>query len=413
MTATAYIRKSSLPGRGTASVSFEMQERAVRELAARHGDELPAVIASDMGRSGGSTRRRPEYQAMLDAIDGAHVQAIYSYSLSRLSRSVLDFTDLLERCRRRGVIIRLVSEGQIDYSTATGRAFANMAATFAQMERELAAERMGSAVAERRQRGDAMGQPPYGSAIHQGRLVPRSDESLLAVFDAFREAGSFGGTARLLNARGVRTRHGRPWTHGVVSDVLRRSAPADLALPLMGTRSGAPPRAPAIFAGLLRCGCSALLTPRKDAANPTGVSGYYCSRSYRIPDHGRMHIPEWPILEWAKGEAARLHPPDKLVEIEDGEDGARGRIEQRRVRVVDAYVDEVIDKLERDRRLRKLDDEADALAARTYLEAIPAIDWTWPPAELNQVLRAMWEHIALDGNMRPAEAVWRVPEWRQ
>lgn len=144
----------------------------MRELAARHGDELPAVIASDMGRSGGSTRRRPEYRAMLDAIDSGQVQAIYSYSLSRPSRSVLDFTDLLERCRRLGVIIRLVAEGQIDYGTATGRAFANMAATFAQMERELAAERMGSAVAERRQRGDAMGQPPYGSAIDQGRLVP-------------------------------------------------------------------------------------------------------------------------------------------------------------------------------------------------------------------------------------------------
>lgn len=83
------------------------------------------------------------------------------------------------------------------------------------------------------------------------------------------------------------------------------------------------------------------------------------------------------------------------------------------MRVVDAYVDEVIDKLERDRRLRKLDDEADALAARTYLAAIPAIDWTWPPAELNQVLHALWEHIELDANMRPVEALWRVPEWRQ
>lgn len=390
-----------------------MQERAVRELAARHGDELPAVIPSDMGRSGGSSRRRPEYQAILDAIDAGQVETIYSYSLSRLSRSVLDFTDLLERCRRSRVNIRLVSEGQIDDGSATGRAFANMAATFAQMERELAAERMGSAVAERRERGEVMGQAPYGSAIHKGRLVERPDEPLSAVFDAFREAGSFGGTARLLNARGVRTRHGRPWTHGVVSDVIRRSAPPDLAVPLMGTRSGAPPRAAAIFAGLLLCQCRALLTPRRDAANPTGVSGYYCSRSYRIPQHGRMHTPERPILEWAKAEAARLRPPSELMEIDDGDAASRRRIEQRRTRVVDAYVDDVIDKAERDRRLRKLDDEADALAARTYLEAIPVIDWNWPPAEMNGVLRAMWEHIELDADMRPVDAVWRVPEWRQ
>jgi len=109
----------------------------------------------------------------------------------------------------------------------------------------------------------------------------------------------------------------------------------------------------------------------------------------------------------------QLHPPTELMEIDDGDDASRRHIEQRRARVVDAYVDDVIDKAERDQRLRKLDDEADALAARTYLEAIPVIDWNWPPAEMNGVLRAMWEHIELDADMRPVDAVWRVPEWRQ
>lgn len=413
MTATAYIRKSSLPGRGTASVSFEMQERAVRELALRHGDELSATIASDMGRSGGSTRRRPEYQALLDAIEAGQVQTIYSYSLSRLSRSVLDFSDLLERCRAHRVAIRLVQEGQIDYGSATGRAFANMAAVFAAMERELASERNGAAQAERRERGDTLGQAPYGFSIRKGALVERTDEPLQAVFDAFRQVGSFGGTARLLNAQGVRTRHGRPWTHGVVSDVLRRTAPADLAVPLMGRRSGAPPRSAVIFAGLLRCQCGAFLTPRRDAANPTGVSGYYCSRSYRIPDHGRMHTSERPILEWAQAESARLNTPSEVELTHDNDERARGGIEQRRVRVVDAYVDGAIDKSERDRRLRKLDDESDALTARTYIAQVPAVDWSWAPADINSVLRAMWEHIELDASMRPVEAVWRVPEWRQ
>lgn len=44
MTALAYIRKSSTPGNG--SVSYDMQERATRELAARHGDELPDMTDS-------------------------------------------------------------------------------------------------------------------------------------------------------------------------------------------------------------------------------------------------------------------------------------------------------------------------------------------------------------------------------
>lgn len=409
MTAVAYVRKSSAPGNG--SVSFDMQVRETRQLAARHGDELPEVL-SDMGVSGGSTRRRPNYQRLVEAIEAGETRTVYSYSLSRLARSVIDFGDLLERCRRRGVTVRLVQEGQIDYTTATGRAFANMAAVFAQMEREIAAERMSAAVAERRERGEAMGQAPYGFQIMDGQLVERPDEPLHAVVDAFREAGSFGATARLLNQRGVRTRHGRPWTHGVVSDVLRRTAPPDLTVPLLGKRSGAAPRGSAIFARLLLCRCGALLTPRKDVANPTGASGYYCSRSYRLPQRGRMHAPERPILEWAQAEAARLRLPD-AVEIQTaGDEELRRRLEVRRSRVIDAYVDGVIDKVERDGRLRGIDGEADRIAVSTAVAKIPALDWSWPPAELNTALRALWEYVELDDALRPIRAVWRVPEWR-
>lgn len=410
MTALAYIRKSSAPGNG--SVSFDMQVRATRDLAKRHGDELTDVL-SDMAVSGGSTRRRPQYAQLVKAIEAGRVETVYSFALSRLARSVIDFADLLERCRLHGVTVRLVQEGQIDYTTATGRGFANMAAVFAQMEREIAAERMAAAVAERRERGDAMGQAPYGHRIVNGRTVVRPDEPLQAVIDAFREAGSFGGTARLLNARGVPTRHGRPWTHGVVSDVLRRSAPRDLDVAPTGKRAGAPARGAAIFAGLLRCQCGALLTPRRDDANPTGVSGYYCSRSYRLPKHGRMATPERPILAWAQDEAARLRIPAELAELVDRDEAARLQLERRRARVLDAYVDEAIDKTERDRRLAALDAEADALEARSRLVQIPsAIDWSWPAPQLNAVLRALWEHVELDEQLAPIQAAWRVPELR-
>jgi DNA invertase Pin-like site-specific DNA recombinase len=410
MTALAYIRKSSAPGNG--SISFDMQVRQTRELAARHGDELPEVL-SDMAVSGGSTRRRPDYARLVQAIEGGRTRTIYSFALSRLARSVIDFADLLEKCRKHGVTVRLVQEGQIDYSTATGRGFANMAAVFAQMEREIAAERMTAAVAERRERGDAMGQAPYGYKIANGRVVRRKGEKPAAVIAAFRQTGTFGGTARLLNKQGIPTRHGRPWTHGVVSDVLRRIAPPDLALPLLQRRTGAPPTGRAIFAGLLRCHCGVLLTPRKDAANPTGVSGYYCSRSYRLPDHGRMATPERPILEWAQAEASRLKVPAEVALIDERDQVATARLETRRARVVDAYVDGAISKNDRDRRLRLLDDEAEKLAAERRLAQIPAaIDWSWSPAALNGVLTALLGRIELDENMAPARAEWRVPEWR-
>jgi DNA invertase Pin-like site-specific DNA recombinase len=390
-----------------------MQVRATRELAQRHSDELAAVM-SDMAVSGGSTRRRPDYRRLVDAIEAGGVQTIYSFALSRLARSVIDFADLLERCRKHGVTVRLVQEGQIDYTTATGRGFANMAATFAQMEREIAAERMAAAVTERRERGDAMGQAPYGYKIANGRIVRRKGEKPEAVIAAFRQVGTFGATARLLNKRGIPTRHGRPWTHGVVSDVLRRIAPSDLALPLLHRRPGAPATGTAIFAGLLRCKCGALLTPRRDAVNYTGVSGYYCSRSYRIPEHGRMATPERPILDWAMAEAVHLRVPADVAQLEERDQLATTRLETRRARVIDTYVDGAISKNERDRRLRLIDEEGEKLAAEKHLAQIPqSMDWNQTPATINGVLTAMWRWVQLDADMKPVRAEWVRPEWRE
>jgi DNA invertase Pin-like site-specific DNA recombinase len=409
VSAFAYIRKSSMPG--VTSVSFDMQERAVRELAERHGDLLEGIL-SDLGRSGGTTARRPGYRQVVDAIESGEATVLYSYSLSRLSRSLLDFADLVERCKARGIPIRLVVEGSIDYATATGRAFASMAAVFAQMERELAVERNTAAVAQRVARGDYVGRVPYGMALVRGRLVPNRDEPTEPILAAFREAGSFGGTARLLNARGVPSKGGKPWTHGVVADVLRRVAPPDLAVPLALGRAGAQPLAGAMFSGLLRCHCGATLTPRKDDGAPSGVSGYYCSPSYRVPGHGRMHVAERVILEWAKAEAARLAIPAEDAEFEEVDAAARADLAARRTRVQDGHESGLYTAAEARERLARIEGDLAALDSRRYVRPIEGIDWSKSPAGINAALRALWSRVELDADLHPVRAEWTVPEWR-
>jgi DNA invertase Pin-like site-specific DNA recombinase len=412
-TAIAYIRKSSAPSKHTRTVSFEVQEQAVRDLAGRHGDELAAVL-TDWGRSGGSTRR-PDYQRLLAMVDAGEVATIYSYSLSRLSRSVRDFADLVELCAKRDVRIRFVQEGEVDHKSATGRLFVGMVAQFAQFERELAAERNQAAVAERRERGDVMGQAPYGSRVVGGKLEARDDERPDLVFEAFRQAGSFAGAAKLLNAWNVPTRReGTRWIHGTVADIIRAQAPAELRPPIQ-RRQGAAPLAGAMFAGLLRCPCGAILTPRKDAGAPSGVSGYYCSRSTRTPGHGKMHTPERVILEWAIAEAARLRIPAERVTIAERASRDLVALEAKRSRIVETYIEQLIDKAERDRRLAEVDAERDRLEAVSATVTIPpAIDWdTWTPRAINRVLHALWTVVELDAELLPPVAAeWTVPEWR-
>ncbi len=56
--------------------------------------------------------------------------------------------------------------------------------------------------------------------------------------------------------------------------------------------------------------------------------------------------------------------------------------------------------------------ELDKLGAAEAVVAIPAVDWTWPPAELNAVLRAIIVRVDLGPDLRPVSALWRVPGWR-
>lgn len=410
-TSIAYIRKSSAPSRSVRTVSYEVQEQAVRELAARHGDELSAIL-TDWGKSGGSTRR-PDYQRLLGMVDRGELTSIYSYSLSRLSRSLLDFADLVERCNAHKVRIRLVQEGDVDTTTASGRAWANNVANFAQFERELAVERNLAAVSERRGRGDILGQAPYGYRVKGSVLVKRDDERPDLVFEAYKQARSFGGAARLLNEWKVPTRReGTRWIHGTVADIIRAQAPKDLRPPIV-KRRGASPIGGALFTALLRCPCGAILTPRKDDKAPRGVGGYYCSRSNRTPNHGRMHVPEWPILDWVKPEAARLELPAAIIEDRAQDEALSDELKGRRDRIVESYIDGLVSKEERDARLVSLDAQLEALGNTSRLTAVPALDWDAPVPEVNNVLRAIFSEIQLGADLHPVEAVWRVPSLRR
>ncbi len=115
-------------------------------------------------------------------------------------------------------------------------------------------------------------------------------------------------------------------------------------------------------------------------------------------------------MPWITEEASRLRTPDQVtVETRDDQHGV---LEAKRGRILDMYVEGIIDKATRDARLVKVDADLAHLGAQEQIRDIPTIDWTWPPATLNGVLHALWDHVQLDAEMRPVEAVWHVPEWR-
>jgi DNA invertase Pin-like site-specific DNA recombinase len=393
----AYLRKSRVTN--DRSLSWEVQEGKIRELADQHGENGNLLLLSDWNKSGGKGRGgRPGYNQLLTMVEADQVSAIYAYSLSRLSRSISDWADLAVLCVKHKIPVRLVADQNPELTTASGRLVTNILIDVAQMERELASERSKDTVAVRRARGDKIGHRFFGE-------LP--GEELAAVLQGYTDAGSVSGAVRLLNERGVSTRSGKPWTINALRGILARHR----ALPLR-KRPGAKNAAPFVLFHLLRCACGRTMTAARYAR---GSAVYRCPAGYSIP-HAQGAVSEGRIINWVKQEAARFRVPFAQVEIAERDESRRLELEARRQRVIDNYEDGVYGergKAERDAKLLKIGDElANLEAADRVLEVPPAIDWTWEPKAINGVLRAVWDHIQLDAQMQPVKAEWRVPEWR-
>jgi hypothetical protein len=123
-------------------------------------------------------------------------------------------------------------------------------------------------------------------------------------------------------------------------------------------------------------------------------------------------VSESTILAWAKDEAARLvTPPAVRFELEDA--ARREELAEDRRRAGIAYQSRAIGDDEFSATIAGIDAELARLDDRAAAIEIPAIDWSWPTADLNAALRALWAYIELDDNLRPVRAEWLVPEWRR
>lgn len=421
MPAVAYLRRSRVDTRRPGDLSHEQQLAAVRRLAEQHGDDPDELLVIE---DWGATGWRPSYgqetngrrtskragMAQLEAmLDRREVTAIYTYSTTRLARSLEVLTRLVNRCAAAEVPIRCADGHSPDVSSANGRLMVSILGSVAAWQAEWTAERMQEVTTMRRGRGDHLGPAPFGYRVVDGQVVSNPAEKIDAVLDAFREAGSYQAAARLLTARRVRTRRGEDWTATTVRSVITRQAPE--LVPSTMKRGRRPTRSFRLT-GLLRCTCGWNLTGR---TGRRGFVAYECRRAARMLDHPRpTSVAEAKVLPWIQAEAARLQPGPEAVAIE-GDRAAREELEARRQRVIDNYEDGLLrgGKDERDRKLAAIAGELEALGAvRRVVEDVEPVDWTWGNEDVNRVLRALWDRVELDEQLRPVRAEWLVPEWR-
>lgn len=163
-----YVRVSTAE-QADSGAGLAAQRATIDAEAARRGWTL-AETYEDAAASGRSLAGRPALAEALAALDRGEAAGLVVAKLDRLSRSVGDAADLLDRAHRGGWALVACDLG-VDTSTPAGEAMANVMATFAQLERRLIGQRTRDALAVRRAQGVQLGRPRTLPADVVARIV--------------------------------------------------------------------------------------------------------------------------------------------------------------------------------------------------------------------------------------------------
>ena len=191
----------------------------------------PYKSYSDKGYSGKNTNR-PAFEEMLEDIKQGKVSRVIVYKLDRISRSILDFANMMEIFAAHNVEF-VSSTERFDTSTPIGRAMLNICIVFAQIERETIQKRVADAYYSRSKRGFYMGgRIPYGfektntviDGIRTSMYVPIPEEAeqIRLMYSLYaNEDNSLGDIISYFNEHGIKHLRGGMWSVGRISDMLR------------------------------------------------------------------------------------------------------------------------------------------------------------------------------------------------
>lgn len=230
-----YSRKSTGQGLERDFNSLEGQ-RAICSAyitSQRHKGWVELSKPYDDGGYSGASLNRPHLQELLGDVEKGLVDVVVVYKLDRMTRTLLDFVRLVDFFERYDVVFVSITQN-FDTADSMGRLVLNVLLTFAQFEREMAADRIRDKILVTKQSGRWAGGPaPMGYDLIRRRLHVNEDEAsvvrqifrryvelenLTAVYEECRTAGL---RSKQWRTRAGRTAGGGPISKALVLHVLR------------------------------------------------------------------------------------------------------------------------------------------------------------------------------------------------
>ena len=204
--------------------SLDAQRESCEAYVASQRAEGWALVSDryDDGGFSGGTLERPALQRLLADVRTGRIDVIVVYKIDRLSRSMLDFLNLVELFEQHGVTFVSVTQS-FNTKDAMGRMALNILVTFAQFEREVIGERIRDKVAASRKKGIWMGGwAPLGYEVRDRKLIIHKEdaERVRSIFRRFVQLKSATLLARELVAAGATNRYGHVLDKGVLYRLL-------------------------------------------------------------------------------------------------------------------------------------------------------------------------------------------------
>ena len=181
------------------------------------------VIFKDAGYSAKNTFR-PDYQSMISRLRSGEFTHLLVWKIDRISRNLLDFATMYAELKSLGITFVSKNE-QFDTSTAIGEAMLKIILVFAELERQMTAERVTAVMLSRANNGQWNGgRIPYAYTYDKATKSFSVDPTEKLVYDRivdlYEQKQSIIAVSRYLNEKGLTTRSGAEWSTTAVHKIL-------------------------------------------------------------------------------------------------------------------------------------------------------------------------------------------------
>lgn len=213
-----YIRVST--EEQTEGYSLTAQVNTLRQYAELHGWQITNVYA-DEGISGKSIKGRPQLQQLLYDLQYDQIDAVLVWKISRLSRSLSDTLQLLERFEEYNVKFISYSEN-FDTSNAMGRLILQIMAGLAEMERNTLSDNVKLGMRQKAMEGGWNGGVVLGyNSIEKTLVINHTEADIVRlIFVEYAQGRGLRAIANKLNKEGYTTKKGRLFSINGIATIL-------------------------------------------------------------------------------------------------------------------------------------------------------------------------------------------------